>query len=89
VGTPRATRSGSAEAEALAAGGAAIQIAYMERVMPREDPGDEHIRLADGVVPYRYLERIAIAHVDGGLSLREAHRLAAYELANEGAWVPG
>jgi len=53
------------------------------------NPSDEHIRLSDGVVPYRYLERIAIAHIDGGLSLREATRLASAELASEGIWIPG
>lgn len=47
---------------------------------------DEYIRLAEGVTPYRYLERIAIAHIEGGLSLTEAHRLAAFELANEDHW---
>lgn len=62
----------------------------MARVLERPDVPDDWIRLRDGVTPYRYLERIAIAHLDGGLSLREAHELATRELTADftGGYTP-
>jgi len=60
----------------------------MSRLMPRRDVPDEHIRTKDGVVPMRWAERVAIAIHEGGLSEREAIRLANMELANEAAHVP-
>lgn len=60
----------------------------MTRVPARQDVPDEHIRTKDGVVPYRWLERVAIA-MESGMSERDATRLANQELAAEGGYVPG
>ncbi len=54
------------------------------------DDSDRWIRIKNGVVPYEYLERIAICILEGGLSEQEATQLATLEHQRQGAgsYVP-
>lgn len=69
-------------------GAVSFQTDHMSpRVPPRNDVPDEQIRTKDGVIPYRWLERVAIC-VESGMSERDATRLANLELSREGTYVP-